>query len=184
MSVWLGRVDWGSVPDWIAGVGAASALVFAALAVRAANQQNQHQAEQLERLENENRERDAERRREQASKVAIWWERGTGDPGYPYIFKFSNTSDSPVTEVVFTVRTPTSNGQCLAVPYIAPRTREAHSDIFDEVFADHMYEFTSFSGHGPSGDMAGLDFTDMSGRRWRRNLSGDLTLIDRDTYYG
>jgi hypothetical protein len=43
----------GSKAEWLAGIGAVSALIFAFFAVRAANRQNKHQAEQLANLEEE-----------------------------------------------------------------------------------------------------------------------------------
>ena len=174
-------LDWGSVPDWLAGVGTIGALIFAYRAVRAANRQNQHQAAQLARLENDQRDRDEEQRRAQASNVALWWQhRDRSASGPAHAFYVSNTSDLPVTEVVFVVRTPRSQVECLAVPYIAPRTREVNSIDFDKVFSQLRDEFVEFQGHGPSGDMAALEFTDMAGLRWRRNLSGNLTPIDRE----
>lgn len=174
-------LDWGSVPDWLAGVGTIGALLFAYRAVRAANRQNQHQAAQLARLENDQRERDEEQRRGQASKVALWWQhRDESASGPAYAFYVSNTSDLPVTEVVFVVRTPHSQVECLAVPYIPPRIREINSMEFDVVFSRLRDDFVEFQGHGPSGDMAAIEFTDMAGLRWRRNLSGNLTLIARE----
>ncbi|WP_433507287.1 hypothetical protein ACQP04_12965 [Pseudonocardia halophobica] len=167
----------GSKADWLAGIGAIGALIFAFFAVRAAYKQNLFQAEQIRRLEDDQRERDADRRRDQASKVAIWWVRGPHDE-VPYSFRYSNTSDLPVTEFEFSVKTPKGTSQSLAVPYIAPRTEAAQSDYFDHLFDQHKEDFHFFTGHGPSGDMAFIEFTDMREQRWRRDLSGKLTLLD------
>ncbi|WP_433507999.1 hypothetical protein ACQP04_16990 [Pseudonocardia halophobica] len=61
----LAQVDWGSVPDWLAGIGSILALTFAYFAVRAAFRANRFQAEQI-------RDAALDKHREQASQVAIW----------------------------------------------------------------------------------------------------------------
>jgi hypothetical protein len=65
-------IDWGSVPDWLAGVGAVVALIFAGIAARAALRANSQQNIQILAIEAQERERAAEKRRWQASKVGIW----------------------------------------------------------------------------------------------------------------
>jgi hypothetical protein len=66
------NVDWGSVPDWLAGVGAVIALIFAGLAARAAMRANAQQNVQILAIESQQREREGEKRRWQASRVSIW----------------------------------------------------------------------------------------------------------------
>jgi hypothetical protein len=58
-------IDWGSFPDWLAGAGSVLALVFAAMAARAAFKASAQQAEQLRILEED-------RRRAHASMIAVW----------------------------------------------------------------------------------------------------------------
>jgi hypothetical protein len=45
----LAKLDWGSVPDWLAGVGSILALLFAAAAVLAALRANRHQLDETRR---------------------------------------------------------------------------------------------------------------------------------------
>ena len=66
------NVDWGSVPDWLAGIGALSALFFAAVAARAAWDGSKLQARQILKLEEADLRRVEAGEREQASKVAVW----------------------------------------------------------------------------------------------------------------
>jgi hypothetical protein len=78
-------MDWGSVPDWLAGVGAVTALVFAYFAVRASHQTNIQQGKQLLALEDD-------RRRSQAAQVAAWITEVSGE----LICKVQNSSPLPV----------------------------------------------------------------------------------------
>lgn len=61
----LAQVDWGSVPDWFAGVGSIAALGFALFAVLAAYKTNRQQAQQVQLLL-------AEARESQARNTASW----------------------------------------------------------------------------------------------------------------
>ena len=65
-------VDWGSVPDWLAGSGAIIALIFAGMAALAARRTNQIQSAQINELQRESNERRLLERRQMASKVAVY----------------------------------------------------------------------------------------------------------------
>jgi hypothetical protein len=97
----------------------------------------------------------------------------------PFEFYFANVSDLPVTSVVFVVTTPKCMSECLAVPYIAPRTHQDENGHVNDAFNQRLSEFEEFRGHGPDGDMMAIEFTDIRGTRWRRNLSGTLTEVIR-----
>jgi len=65
-------ISWGSVPDWLSGVGTVSALAFAAVAARSALRADRQQGLQLQRLQQTDMERESDRRRSQAARVAAW----------------------------------------------------------------------------------------------------------------
>ncbi len=65
-------IDWGSVPEWLAGAGALVALLFAWSAVRAARATSQQHAAQIDALERAEAVRDEERRSRYASRFVCW----------------------------------------------------------------------------------------------------------------
>jgi hypothetical protein len=83
-------MDWGSVPDWLAGTGSVAALLFAFYAVREARRTNAQQSEQLGHVL-------AERRRAQAAKISGWVvETASGERQ----IRISNGSELPVFAMV------------------------------------------------------------------------------------
>jgi hypothetical protein len=87
--VFLGDVviDWGSVPDWLSGVGGIGALVAAIVAVVYTRKAFRLQRDQVAQLT-------VDSRRQQAAKIAVWMERD-GDGVSRALLAF-NGSDAPV----------------------------------------------------------------------------------------
>lgn len=173
------NIDWGSAPDWIAGIGATSALVFAALAVRAANQQNRHQADQLARLEEDQRERDRDRHRAQAEKVAAWHERISemgGPSPFPTVydaFIVRNASDVPVYSVWVAASGPRRDHENFAVGNLDVVPPGSHSIEMRHVSDLKVSEFTP---------RVLVMFRDSGGRCWRRRENGLLEECDEATW--
>lgn len=93
-------MNWGSVPDWLAGSGALLAVVFAGIAAKAALRTNDQQSRQLAHLEQAAVDSRAEQRRLQASQVAVWIELSAPDSGDARIqVCYSNASTQPVYSV-------------------------------------------------------------------------------------
>jgi hypothetical protein len=172
-------IDWGAVPDWIAGVGAVSALAFAALAVRAANQQNKHQAVQLEKLEADQRERDKDRHRAQAEKVAAWHER-ISEMGGPSPFPIAydafivrNASDVPVYSAWVAASGPRSDHENFAIGNLDVVPPGSHSLVMRHVSELKVSEFTP---------RVLVMFRDSGGRCWLRRENGLLEERDEATW--
>jgi hypothetical protein len=98
MDVWPWLVDWlrflaqledGSKAEWLSATSAMIALFFAFFAVRAAHRQNVVQAAQLKQIADE-------KRREQAEKIAAWYQ-PTGSHGHS--IKIQNASNLPIYSV-------------------------------------------------------------------------------------
>ncbi|MGH3516990.1 MAG: hypothetical protein ACRDQ7_06145 [Haloechinothrix sp.] len=190
-------VDWGSVPDWFAGIGTILAVVFAALAVVAASGQ-------LRALRNEAAEREQEQIQFQAARVAAWLDMNVGGQ---FVAMFSNRSGLPVYEVTigfvspnndnlirFAVMAPTD--QAVVVPVITNFVRDSalqnpnimhawtiRSDtkqpvksLVEKDDGSKAWEVTGMTG--PLG--LTITFTDMENRRWHRHLNGSLTSVELD----
>ncbi|MDD7919688.1 hypothetical protein [Actinomycetospora callitridis] len=100
-------VDWGSVPDWLAGVGAVAALAFAAVAATAARATNKIQSMQIAELQEQNRRRDETERRSLASKVAVYISVGEDESGFDQAFvRFVNSGDQPIYDLTVYCFTP------------------------------------------------------------------------------
>ena len=68
----VSTINWGSVPEWLAGGGAIIALLFARSAVRAARAMNEQQSAQIAALERAEAVRYGESRAKYASRFACW----------------------------------------------------------------------------------------------------------------
>lgn len=82
----------GTLPDWIAGISTAGALVAASLAAKAAFGQVQHLRDQVEHTSKLEEDRQRAERRAQASQIAVWIE---SDGRVPYVL-LSNRSNLPI----------------------------------------------------------------------------------------
>ncbi len=68
----MAHADWGSVPEWLQGVGAIIALLFAAWAVYTGRETNAHQARQISALERSEELRHRSHREQYAVRLACW----------------------------------------------------------------------------------------------------------------
>lgn len=151
------KIDYGSLPDWLAGLGAVGALVAAISAVKYAKWTYENQAAELRTLLDE-------RKREQASKVAAWTFTKDGAPQY----RVANTSGLPIYMVELWVMGAGVIGPICAMPlpFIppgestipVPRSHKIPTGETDQAFA-------------------GIAFQDAAGLRWKRDAWGNLEEI-------
>lgn len=150
-------VDWGSVPDWIAALGATSALIFAFLAVRATRKTNEYQAQQIEALERE-------RIQSQASKVIASYRAGEAESNI--LYSIHNASDLPVFDaLVFAYRDRTP--RCLEKAFFL---NNAPPGITESL--------PTQSAIDGGNRWIGMLFLDTGYHLWLRSFSGKLKQID------
>lgn len=175
-------MDWGSFPDWIAALAASVALLFARSAVMAANHTNQSQAAQVARLEEEARDRVAVERRAQADKVAAWLVIA-GSTAEPSV-RFVNHSGLPIYDAVVTCSTPWGD-EFVSYPAMSPQASPHELRWVNEKIVEGRAgagEERSWQDlHSRNLLPLTLTFTDVGGRRWRREDRGDLNLLTGTT---
>jgi hypothetical protein len=165
----LASVDWGSVPDWLAGIGAILALIFAFFAVLAAHRTTVQQGLQLKVIQED-------RARLQAGKVACW----IHDDGGP-VCRVQNGSDLPVftTHVLIRYWPTVSPGMLDDVRWwhrISVWTCPPGC-IDLPIRAENLPtppRLTSGSAQ------AAIVFSDAHGVLWKRDINGRLSEIDVD----
>lgn len=158
--------DWGSVPDWIAGAGAATALVWARAAAKSARKASDLQGEELKELR-------AETREELASKVAVYIaiER-EGDTATPVV-RFVNAGDLPVyglTACCFTPDLIVQRSYSVNGPIEGRRTMRILTARLTELFVDTDPRVAISEGRL----VAACSFRDARGRWWYREANGEL----------
>lgn len=147
-------INWGSVPDWLAGLGSTLALLFAFLAVRSANAQ-------LRIIEND-------RRQAQAQGIGVWLSQ---DESGSYHYNLINTSQLPVHSVITWVRRigdAEEKGTMHQLQWLAPggmRIAVEHPEWIREhdLFVEIM-------------------FRDSATQHWRRDRTGKLISLRRDEF--
>lgn len=159
-------VDWGTVPDWLAGTGSLFALIFAAVAV-VVTRRTYHIESERDRVNAEARTvQQAFARRAQAALVSAWW--GQTQDGQWGAF-VRNASETPVYQVYATVVSADGNVDSHKFHYVVvPPSNVA---IFCAV------------GDGASAQSlvvrrVKLSFTDAAGVRWLRGQYGRLTELE------
>ena len=171
-------MDFGSLPDWVAALAASAALLFARSAVMAANHTNHAQAAQLARLEEEDRHRIAAERRAQADKVAAWLviSGATAQP----LARFVNHSGLPIYDAVVMCSAPWGN-EVVSYPAMSPQSSPHELRWVNEKIVlgrEAAGEKRSWQDlHRRDLLPLTITFTDVGGRRWRRESRGDLTLL-------
>lgn len=180
-------VDWGSVPDWLAGTGTILAVAFAATAAKAAWKANQIQARQLERLEQSDSIRMTNEDRAQAQRVAVWLR--MSDTPTPSIVCF-NGSDLPVyglrihfalqgkkmveSQAYYAVKGPDSAPRVLGYA-----TKQIMSTVMREAEnCDRELDWTSVYQNNAF-DLT-VQFRDSGGRTWTRLGDGELIRVEDD----
>lgn len=163
----IAAINWGSVPDWLGGLGATVALVFAFFAVRAAQRTNLQQSQQLEQQSLQLALMEDERRQAQASQVASW-PIELDEKVYTHVV---NLSHLPVYDVtIWTERQGVIYGRPRLIPIFTPGE-------FDDPLS--MSGDQSVSVHSLS---AGMIFRDVSGRYWERESGGLLRASSQDQH--
>jgi hypothetical protein len=178
------RVDWGSVPDWLAGSGAVVALVFAAVAARAAWEASRMQTIQLAKLEDAERQRRDDDERVQASRVGLWIRiMPDGSPAVACL----NGSGLPIYRLEIGVvvggeELSATTTYAFKGPDLQPGTlRYATSELLisrkSEIF--DRADVGSWSEVYQSGRIAlVVRFVDTFGRGWARSGTGHLSRIE------
>lgn len=153
-------MDWGSIPDWIAGVGTAGALLLTWRLLK-------HELE-ASRAERQARATDELRREaDQAACVSSWLE--DLDPqihgAQGWVVWVSNSSSSPVYNCLVEVSEILGDGDQRAHFSSVPPGRPLSARLSRELFG----------GVVTIGDCnTQVRFTDASGRHWQRNWYGEL----------
>jgi hypothetical protein len=160
--------DWGSVPDWIAGVGTAGALILGFIVlrrdVRARSDETQRRAAD-----------DEDRRRRQASKVSGRVDMVPTpllDGGGPTIMKLfataRNGSDEPIYRVVGLMIDSLTKEDIKSLSFVDVLPGGAESDVdVTELLDDDRLKTTHW--------LLELAFTDSNGNKWRRHVDSDLS---------
>lgn len=164
----MSGIQWGDVGTWVAGLATAGGLVFTGLALRAQLGQFKLQSIQF-------REAEADRRRSQASVVAVWPEKdslfGASTPRTPNdaFIRYRNASQSPAYEGIVTIDTSPITGT-------SGSTIVRRIDVFRPHDLDELIVDTGF----PVGDhLLPVDvlFRDANGVAWRRTARGELSEV-------
>lgn len=151
-------VDYGSVPDWLAGIGAVTALLWARKAARAAAETNQAQQAQLDAIRRTEREK-------QASAVAAWIEVGAGEVAR---YVIANNSGQPVYSFAIWWNEDTRRCRARVCPVVPP----GQWWMFESV-----PEYAAEEPFGPTRDTqyhVAFAFTDQTQIDWIREINGNL----------
>lgn len=165
-------IDWGSVPDWFAGVGALVALVFAARAVRTAKETNRAQNEQIKQLQSEQATREYERRADQASRFATWVSTDIEDGLEQVVVRVINSGTLPVYSLTIFAETPAGVAKSV-YPVFGPDPRRNSTRMTAAVRALVSGKKAVKMFH--NGDITiSCSFRDSAGQWWYRKQSGEL----------
>lgn len=174
-------IDWGSFPDWLAGLAAVFALGFAGAAAQAAWKASKIQARQIEKLEQAELRRAEAERRSQAERVAIWIR--MAEDSKPAVVCF-NGSGLPVYHLRITAvlsgPEDVSEDVYYAVkgPDMAPRVLGHATTVLVRGVAEKSGALTNgqtWSDIYKEGRLtASVTFVDVGGRKWCRQSSGEL----------
>jgi hypothetical protein len=168
-------IDWGSVPDWISGVGSVVALFFAAGAAWAAIRAIRLQDVQISRMDQLERSRENERRGEQASQVAAWVVLdSTVQPSVMCV----NASGRPVYNVLFTLRAGSRTTMCkYAVKGPDSNAKRLNFATARMVGLRHSAD-ADWTSLYRSGDLrVSMRFVDALGNSWERGEEGRLKYV-------
>lgn len=199
-------INWGSVPDWCAGLGALTAIFFARRAAIAAFATNDQQSRQLAQLEQAAQDTRDEHRRHQASQIAVWLElneppadsanssikvcycNASKQPVYnvrlrPEIFS-EDLSFSiripvlpPTTDVNVSAKSSEILNSNLSVEAYSRTDRVCSRDEPDKYNEHHRTTLYALQRQARDEGIS-VEFHDSSGVAWRRNNRGVLAEID------
>lgn len=173
----MGGINWGSVPDWLAGGGAVFALLFAAAAVRTARATNEQQTKQIAALQRAEEARVEERRSQYASRLASWItlseddEQGHRSPA-PAV-ALVNSNETPMYRV--RVYAGTSLGVTFAMyNFVGPLSGRRIMDRPTRAIRKMLPEGENSALLDSGALWTALTFRDPAGRWWCRSPSGEL----------
>lgn len=176
-------VDWGDMPAWLSAVGTVVALLFAAIAAKAAQRVYQIEFQRDVLAEQTRRQQEDRQRRAQAVLVSGWPGGQTDDPGPQRWGAFvRNASETPVYQAnvtVLHVHDP-DRTERFTLPVIPPGSEP----LFRPVSLDANTTHTSGDNTGTrsSSPSVGeyrveITFTDSAGARWKRDQLGGLAEV-------
>ncbi|GAA5169554.1 hypothetical protein GCM10023321_65370 [Pseudonocardia eucalypti] len=165
-------VDWGSVPDWLAGLGAISALLFARSAVKAAQATNRQQTAQIRALEESEERRRAEATARYATRFVCWISGWESEPDLPAVV-LVNSNDVPLYQVTIYVGTPLG---CAFAPYVHVGPTEGRRRMGRPTRALRtLVDGQDFVALRDSGALwTAMTFRDANGHWWSRSPIGLL----------
>ncbi len=168
-------IDWGSVPDWLAGIGTVGTLAFFGMQLR--NDKRRHRTEEQRRVD-EARDREASQARLVASRAR--WDYGPSS-GYAARITVRNDSPFPITDVQAQLVSRGDQPPSVALWEIAAGLPQPVID------PGGLSEFRLVPPYQPSAPEDGMDaasydapkklfvpciaFTDSVGLRWTRTES-------------
>lgn len=161
----IGGVSWGSVPDWVAGVGAAAGLGFAGWEIR----RSREQREQADRAA---AKAEADRREAMARSVGVRVEVGECDPpdGVRWVvnYKVVNGGQHPISAAVLVVRDTGTDDTDMAIQQGCALELVLGTVLPGETLTGGPYEvdFVSDPVFGELTQLGGLIFTDVWGQTW------------------
>lgn len=150
-------IAYGTLPDWVAAIGTAGALIAAVVLLR--------DDRRIRRAQDE------EHTRDQAQKIGTWI---TSSDFSVYVINLRNASDLPIYNVTVEFGTPAGHDPWTsATSWITmPPGETDQAPVSAEA--------------SPTGAVIlySTSFTDSAGRSWRRDASGDLSPIEDLDYVG
>lgn len=166
-------LDWGSIPDWLAGVGAVTALWFARKAAISAGKTNEQQAKQLSNQAKQIADANAEIKKRQATEVSLWLESG---PDHQARYRISNRSGQPIYNLsAWWTRDP-ERGRTATLVLVPPgEWRIPERPTFPELreplaLTEDMQMPIEYT------------FTDLAQRHWKREEDGTLVQLETMTF--
>ncbi|MHA6619671.1 hypothetical protein [Pseudonocardia sp. DLS-67] len=151
-------IDWGSAPDWFAGVGAVLALLWARKAAKAAHETSKSQSVQLKQIEED-------KRRAQAECIAAWAEWSNHDGLTRPVIRLVNTSTVPVYHVaVYAINPDTAKLLDLREPAVLAPSGTPRKLLIRARSTDEIETLSD----------VGILFVDAANRLWHRDPKGRL----------
>lgn len=159
----IGGVDWGTVPDWVAGIGTAGALIFTGLLFR--HELNRASDERQAALQ-----RETDREAEQAGAISSWIELDERtEMGSFWRVVVGNASTAAVYNcLVEATEYPDGEIESYAmatIPPGSPQSANLNPDRFRHVRTSPAIN-------------SQVRFTDAHGRHWLRNWYGELERLE------
>lgn len=166
-------IDWGSVPDWVAGIGAVTALIFARAAVISARRTSDLQADQIEDLKGESVKRADAERRVFASKVTVYIGTERTEDAIRPAVRLVNLGDLPIYGLTIYCFTPFAT--YMRTYYVnGPRHDRRKMTTLTRKLTEILHNADVGELIGAGQLVAACSFRDSSGIWWYRTAQGAL----------